>query len=50
MAQRKSAEARKWVKWSLILGVISIILWVIIVVACIWISDAHVFKSHPGMP
>ena len=50
LAQHKSDEAKKWTKWSFLLGVVYMVFWVAILVICVIVQDAHVFKSHPGMP
>ena len=49
VAQYKSTQARKWLKWSVILGVLYIIFWVVILYVCNAAQDSHVFMSHPGM-
>lgn len=49
LAQYKSTQAKKWVKWSVILGVLYIIVWVVILYVCNAAQGSHVFMSHPGM-
>ncbi|MBQ0069136.1 MAG: CD225/dispanin family protein [Bacteroidales bacterium] len=49
LAQYKSAQAKKWLKWSVITGVLYIIFWVVILYVCNAAQDSHVFMSHPGM-
>lgn len=49
LAQYKSTQAKKWVKWSFILWVSYLIFVVVILIICILVQGSHVFMSHPGM-